>query len=80
MELNAKSTWKQNQQVFGRYCDIPYSGKINNDTRPTADGRNVIFGITLDAEITVFGQKRTRISVYSNRSDYGNDTIFTEGQ
>jgi len=74
-ELFAGSTFQQGQSVIGMYCDVPYQGKINNDTRPTPDGKNIIFGVTLDNPILVFGQQRTRISVWSNRSDYGSDTI-----
>jgi hypothetical protein len=64
--MNANSTWKQNQSVSGLYCGQTYQGKINNNTRPTPDYRNVIFSITLDAPITVFGATRETIEVWTN--------------
>lgn len=67
--MNAQSNWKQGQQVVGTYCGQTYSGKINEATRPTPDYNNMIFCVTLDEPITVFGEKRERIEIWTNGSD-----------
>jgi hypothetical protein len=61
--MTADSYWKQGQKVTGFYCGKAFTGVINNNTRPTPDGRNVIFGVTLDSPIEVFGQMRERIEI-----------------
>lgn len=59
-------TWEQGQQVTGIYFGQPYSVKINDNTRPTPDGKNIIFGVTLDDPIIVYGATRQRIEVFTN--------------
>ena len=58
--------WQVGQSVTGRYCGIPYTGKLNQNSRNSPDYRNWIFGITLDSPIEVFGSERTSIEIWSN--------------
>ena len=64
-QATAKSEWKQGQQVIGVYCGKHFDGTLNDNCRATPDGRNVIFGITLGAQIEVYGQPRERIEIQS---------------
>lgn len=57
-------TWEQGQMVTGIYFGQPYSGTINNNTRATPDGKNIIFGVTLFDPITVFGSIRHNIQIH----------------
>jgi hypothetical protein len=63
IEMTADSYWNQGQRVKGFYCGKGFSGVINENTRPTPDGKNVIFGVTLDSPIEIFGQIRERIEI-----------------
>jgi hypothetical protein len=67
--MNRNSCWRQGDKVSGIYCDIPFVGAINSETRGTPDGRNVTFGVTLDQPIVVFGAVRERISVSTDQRD-----------
>jgi hypothetical protein len=66
MRATGKSQWKQNQAVKGVYCNIEYSGKIDNRTRDTPCGKQLIFGITLDKPIFVYGSERLTLEIQTN--------------
>ena len=61
IKATAKSTFVQGQAVSGVYCNVPFTGKLNQFCRPTPDYRNMIYSITLDTPIMVYGQERTEI-------------------
>lgn len=65
----AKSTWERGQRAIGVYCGKHFDGVINENTRATPDGRNVIFGVTLDNPITIYGKTRNRVEVWTNSTD-----------
>ena len=68
--LTAKSTWKQGQEVQGIYCSVPFTGKIGPNTRPTPDGKNVIFDVIINGTIVVYGEIRDSVEVWTN-GNYG---------
>lgn len=63
IKATAKSSFVQGQPVHGVYCNVAFTGKINENTRATPDGRNLIFGIVLNVKIMVFGQSRKYIEI-----------------
>ncbi len=60
--------WKTGQAVRGIYHGQPYEGVLTSDTRPTPDCRNMIFTVSLSKPITVYGQPRKRLEVWTNAS------------
>lgn len=73
-QATAKTEFTQGQNVIGVYCGKHFTGKINENSRPTPDYKNMIFCITLDFPITVYGQERTKIEVWTNDSN----TLYIE--
>lgn len=70
MELaTATSTFKVGQRVIGKYCGRTYTGALNHKTHASVDGRNIIFNITLDESIVVFGTERTTIEIDTTEKD-----------
>lgn len=67
--MESSATWNRGDQVVGTYCGVAFQGAINKSTRPTPDYRNVIFGVTLKQPITVYGEERQRIEVWTNSAD-----------
>ena len=65
----SKSTFNQGQNVIGIYCGKHFDGTINDNTRATVDGCNIIFAITLGASIEVYGQTRETIEIWTNDSN-----------
>lgn len=49
---------------FRNDCQRALSKAINNNTRATPDGKNIIFGVTLFDPITVFGSIRHNIQIH----------------
>lgn len=70
--MSALSHWKLGERVRGVYMGVPFTGELNAYTRPTHDYRNVIFCVTLDEVIGVFGKDRTTVEVWSNHTDAEN--------
>ena len=64
--LTSKSQWHQGDKVDGLYCGVEFSGIINGNTRPTPDYKNVIFCVTLDNPIEVYGHLNSTIEVWTN--------------
>ena len=71
-QATAKSQFQQGQTVTGVYCGKNFAGVLNDNCRPTPDGRNMIFGVTLAAPIEVYGQSRERVEIWTN----GSDTLY----
>ena len=69
-----KSMWKVGDKCHGVYHGIKFTGYINDDTRPTPDYRNVMFNVTLDKPITLYGNKRTTVQIESNNPE--NELFF----
>lgn len=65
----SKSTFNQGQDVIGIYCGKHFTGKLNEFCRPTPDYENMIFAITLDYPIEVYGEKREAIEIWTNDSN-----------
>ena len=65
MEQKTKE-WFKGQKCYGTYCGKSFSGTLNDNCRPTPDFKNIIFGVTLDEEIEVFGNKKTRLEIETN--------------
>lgn len=63
--MTTMTQWNHNQPVKGSYCGYAFTGTIT-DSRWTPDRRNIIFSIALDRPISVFGQERTAIEIWSN--------------
>jgi hypothetical protein len=63
MKLTKNSFWKIGTQVKGTYHGQPFTGRLNDWSRPTPCGNHVTFGITLDRNITVYGETRDRIEL-----------------
>ena len=70
--LNKLSHWKRGERVRGLYMGVPFSGELNAYCRPTHDYKNVIFCVTLDEVIGVFGRDRTTVEVWTNHMDSEN--------
>lgn len=74
MKMNELSHWKEGDRVYGLYMGVGYKGALNCDCRPTVDYNHVIYSVTLDKEIRVFGHDRTRLEIWTNHLD-DNNTI-----
>jgi len=68
-QATAKSTFNQNQEVIGVYCGKHFTGRIGNETRPTVDGRHLMFQIILDFPIEVYGQERSKVFIETNSTN-----------
>lgn len=66
------SHWVLGERVQGQYMGIPFTGELNAYCRPTHDYKNVIFCVTLDKIIGVFGKDRTTIEIWTNHTDAEN--------
>lgn len=72
--MNKLSHWIVGERVDGLYMGVPYSGALNAYCRPTPDYKNVIYCVTLDAVMSVFGRDRTLLEIWTNHLD-ANNTI-----
>ncbi len=70
--MSALSHYKVGERVFGLYMGVPFSGELNAYCRPTHDYKNMIFCVTLDNVIGVFGKDRTTIEVWTNHMNHEN--------
>ncbi len=72
IKATANSSFTKGQRVYGKYCSVSFVGKLNDSCRSTADGRNLIFGIDLDAPIFANAQYRSSIEIQTN----GINTVY----
>ncbi len=61
--------FKVNDQVNGKYCDVPFTGKIVESRPNFADFRSMIYKVDLHTPIEVYCQKRESILIHSNSSN-----------
>ena len=69
IKATAKTTWKSGQKCHGTYHDIKFTGVINDNTRPTPDYRNIMFHVTLDEDIVVYGRARTTLCIETHSNE-----------
>jgi len=65
-QATSESEFNTGQKVTGIYCDKAFTGTINKNTRPTPDGRNVIFCVDCDSELEIYGHKTMSVEVWTN--------------
>jgi hypothetical protein len=65
-QMIATSEWAKRQQVSGVYHGQEFTGQITEDSHPTADYRNMVFCVALDAPVTVYGLERNQVEVWTN--------------
>jgi hypothetical protein len=70
--MNKLSHWQLGERVRGLYMGVPFSGELNAYCRPTHDYKNMIFCVTLDKVIGVFGRDRTTVEVWTNHMSLEN--------
>ena len=70
--MSKLSHWQLGERVRGLYMGVPFSGELNAYCRPTHDYKNMIFCVTLDKVIGVFGRDRTTVEVWTNHMSLEN--------
>ena len=70
--MSKLSHWKLGERVIGRYMGVEFAGELNAHSRPTHDYKNMIFCVTLDKIIGVFGKDRTTVEVWTNHMNAEN--------
>ena len=70
--MSKLSHWQLGERVNGLYMGVPFSGELNAYCRPTHDYKNIIFCVTLDKVIGVFGRDRTTVEVWTNHMNAEN--------
>ena len=66
--MDKLSHWIVGESVTGVYCGVQFSGTLTAYCRPTPDYKRVIFDVLLDSPITVFGQTRNSVEVWSEHA------------
>lgn len=65
-----KLYWRTGDRVSGVYCDVAFTGRLMDSSRPTPDYKNILFVVSLDQPIRVFGNDRDVIEIQTNSSNH----------